>query len=246
MQTYGSLKITPYLLISGLAFLGLSGCMSGLPDGLMNKPVPATGQARTGGSAVVPNTAPLSAIDAQALPNADGSNVAALAAEAAKKIEDGPAAGQQNTTGSSLTSTAVAIAAEDGMGTSLSDENDFEAVSNRQSIESDAERLARNSASYEVIEPSALPTRGAAKGVNIVEYALSSDNMLGSPVYSRFPIGGQSRFLRNCDKYPSSDMAQIAFLERGGPKRDALGLDPDGDGFACYWDPAPFRKAVSN
>ena len=70
--------------------------------------------------------------------------------------------------------------------------------------------------------------------------------MLGSPVYSRFPIGGQSRFLRNCDKYPSSDMAQIAFLERGGPKRDTLGLDPDGDGFACYWDPAPFRKAVSN
>jgi hypothetical protein len=41
-------------------------------------------------------------------------------------------------------------------------------------------------------------------------------------------------------------MAQIAFLERGGPKRDTLGLDPDGDGFACYWDPAPFRKAVSN
>jgi hypothetical protein len=41
-------------------------------------------------------------------------------------------------------------------------------------------------------------------------------------------------------------MAQIAFLERGGPKRDTLGLDPDGDGFACYWDPAPFRKAVNN
>ena len=52
-----------------------------------------------------------------------------------------------------------------------------EAVSNRQSIESDAERLARNSASYEVIEPGALPTRGASKTVNIVEYALSSDNM---------------------------------------------------------------------
>jgi hypothetical protein len=244
MQTYKRVKIAPYLLIGGLAALGLSGCMPGLPNGLMNKTAPVAGKARTGGSAVVPNTAPLSAIDAQALPNADGSNVAALAAEAAKKIEDGPAAGQQNMTGSSLTSTAVA--AEDGMGTSLSDENDFEAVSNRQSIESDAERLARNSASYQVIEPGALPTRGVTKGVNIVEYALSSDNMLGSPVYSRFPIGGQSRFLRNCDKYPSSDMAQIAFLERGGPKRDALGLDPDGDGFACYWDPAPFRKAVSN
>lgn len=246
MQTYKRVKIAPYLLIGGLAALGLSGCMPGLPNGLMNKTAPVAGKARTGGSAVVPNTAPLSAIDAQALPNADGSNVAALAAEAARKIQGGPAAAQINMTGSSLTSDPVATAAEGGGGTSLSDENDFEAVSNRQSIESDAERLARNSASYEVIEPGALPTRGAAKTVNIVEYALSSDNMLGSPVYSRFPIGGQSRFLRNCDKYPSSDMAQIAFLERGGPKRDVLGLDPDGDGFACYWDPAPFRQAVSN
>ena len=96
MQTYGSVKITPYFLIGGLAVLGLSGCMSGLPGGLMNKPVTVAGKARTGGSAVVPNTALLSAIDAQALPNADGSNVAALAAEAAKKIQGGSAVAQQN------------------------------------------------------------------------------------------------------------------------------------------------------
>ena len=246
MQTYGRLKIKSYLLIGSMAVLGLSGCMSILPDGLLNKPAPVVGQARAGGTAVVPLTAPLSAIDAQALPNSDGSNVAALAAEAAKKISDAPFSTQQNAPISSLTSSPAATPSEVDSGANLSDENDFEAVSNRQSIESDAERLARNSASYEVIAPSALPTRGATQGVNIVAYALSSDNMLGSPVYSRFPIGGQSRFLRNCDKYPSSDMAQIAFLERGGPKRDTLGIDPDGDGFACYWDPAPFRKAVSN
>ena len=40
-----------------------------------------------------------------------------------------------------------------------------------------------------------------------------------------------------------SDLAQIEFLERGGPARDRLGLDPDGDGYACAWDPTPFRKA---
>jgi hypothetical protein len=128
--------------------------------------------------------------------------------------------------------------------TALSDENDFEAVSDRQTIESDAARLARNSEAYQIIPPTALPLRGEKVGVNIVEYALHSNNLLGSPVYSRFPVGGQARFLRNCGKYPSSDMAQIAFLKRGGPKRDILGIDPDGDGFACYWDPAPFRKAV--
>ena len=51
---------------------------------------------------------------------------------------------------------------------------------------------------------------------------------------------------RNCGKYPSDDQAQIAFLDRGGPERDRLGLDPDGDGYACGWDPAPFRNAVKN
>ena len=38
--------------------------------------------------------------------------------------------------------------------------------------------------------------------------------------------------------------AQQAFLEAGGPERDRKGLDPDGDGYACAWDPTPFRAAV--
>jgi len=65
-------------------------------------------------------------------------------------------------------------------------------------------------------------------------------------LYSRSTILAQSRFNKNCAKYASSDQAQLAFLKAGGPQRDGLGLDPDGDGFACYWDPAPFRLAVSN
>jgi hypothetical protein len=32
-------------------------------------------------------------------------------------------------------------------------------------------------------------------------------------------------------------------LARGGPDKDPRGLDPDGDGFACGWDPAPFLLA---
>ncbi len=32
----------------------------------------------------------------------------------------------------------------------------------------------------------------------------------------------------------------------GGPERDQFGIDPDGDGYACRWDPSPFRKAVGN
>ena len=38
--------------------------------------------------------------------------------------------------------------------------------------------------------------------------------------------------------------AQAAFIARGGPAVDPLGLDPDGDGFVCGWDPAPYRAAA--
>ncbi|CAN0586593.1 unnamed protein product, partial [Ectocarpus sp. 12 AP-2014] len=41
-----------------------------------------------------------------------------------------------------------------------------------------------------------------------------------------------------------ADQAQIAFLEAGGPEKDRNGMDPDGDGFACNWDPTPFRRAA--
>ncbi len=123
----------------------------------------------------------------------------------------------------------------------LSDEQDFEAVSQRETIESDKERLARQRAQYKVIAPSALPSRPGAVGPNIVEYALSTTNNVGQPLYRRSPLFAQSRYQRNCAKYPSPDQAQLDFLRRGGPKRDPLGLDPDGDGFACTWDPRPFR-----
>ena len=128
----------------------------------------------------------------------------------------------------------------------ISDEQNFDAVSARETIESDAERLAAQAQAYQVIQPTALPTRRGASGPSIVEFALATTNLVGQGIYSRSIIGAQSRFNRNCAKYPSSDMAHADFLKLGGPKRDRKGLDPDGDGFACYWDPAPFRQAVQN
>ena len=47
--------------------------------------------------------------------------------------------------------------------------------------------------------------------------------------------------IRACAAYSSPDRAQEDFLASGGPERDRKSLDPDGDGFACAWDPAPFR-----
>ena len=127
----------------------------------------------------------------------------------------------------------------------ISDENDFSAVSERETIESDAERLARNKAQYQVIEPTALPTRPGSAQPNIVAFALRTSNQPGERLYSRSGINMAARAERNCRAYASPDLAQAAFLAAGGPERDRKGLDPDGDGFACSWDPGPFRKARS-
>ncbi|WP_375262779.1 hypothetical protein [Palleronia sp.] len=125
----------------------------------------------------------------------------------------------------------------------ISDEQSFAAVSARETIESDAERLARNRAQYQVVQPEAVPQRTGSEGPNIVQYALATTNQKGQPVYGRGGLFKERRFQQACAKYPSPDLAQQAFLAAGGPERDKLGVDPDGDGFACGWDPAPFRAA---
>ncbi|NVK13230.1 MAG: hypothetical protein HWE35_03525 [Rhodobacteraceae bacterium] len=128
----------------------------------------------------------------------------------------------------------------------ISDENDFQAVSSRQSIESDAARLQRQRSQYQQVEPTAVPERGGDTGPNIVKYALSTSNPKGVRLYTRAGINLRARSQRNCAEFASPDQAQIAFLESGGPQRDRKVLDPDGDGFACGWDPAPYRLAVQN
>lgn len=128
----------------------------------------------------------------------------------------------------------------------ISDEQDFGAVSSRESIASDAERRTAQQGAYQVINPTALPSRSGGSGASVVNFALSTTNRVGQSVHQRSSLSGQSRYQRNCAKYQSADRAQEAFLKSGGPQRDPKGIDPDGDGFACFWDPSPYRHAVGN
>ncbi|MEQ6202484.1 hypothetical protein ABMC88_05465 [Sulfitobacter sp. HNIBRBA2951] len=125
--------------------------------------------------------------------------------------------------------------------TGISRENNFDAVSGQRSIEGDAARLAANRAQYQVIQPQALPER-TATGPNIVAYALSTSNPVGTRIYKRRSFNAEKKFQRACAQFSGEDQAQIAFLEAGGPKRDRQGMDPDGDGYACGWDPSAFRN----
>jgi hypothetical protein len=124
----------------------------------------------------------------------------------------------------------------------VSDEQDFEAVAARETIESDRARIERNRAQYQIDQPGALPQREGV-GPSVVEYALATQHPVGVKLFRRSPL----RFKKievACAPYANDDLAQEAFLAAGGPKRDRMGMDPDGDGFACGWDPSPYRAVL--
>jgi hypothetical protein len=130
-----------------------------------------------------------------------------------------------------------------GNNTAISDEQDFSAVSSRETIESDKQRIEQNRAKYVVVQPKDLPVRPGETGPNIVEFALATTHSPGTQLYSRKSLVKKNAGAA-CAKFASPDLAQEEFLAKGGPDRDKLGLDPDGDGFACGWDPRPFRTAL--
>ena len=127
--------------------------------------------------------------------------------------------------------------------TGISDENNFDAVSGQRSIGDDAARIAANRAQYRVVAPEALPDRSSA-GPNIVAYALQNKHAVGTPIYTRRGFNKDRKYARACAQYSHPDQAQLAFLSNGGPAKDRAGMDPDGDGYACDWDPRPYRRGV--
>ncbi|MEM1273237.1 MAG: hypothetical protein AAGF88_05430 [Pseudomonadota bacterium] len=125
----------------------------------------------------------------------------------------------------------------------ISDEQDFDAVAARETIETDAERLARMADQRIEVAPTDVPDRPGSTGPNIVEYALATTHPVGQQVYRRSGLRA-GRHEANCLSYQSADLAQQAFLSMGGPERDRRALDPDGDGYACSWDPNIYRSAA--
>lgn len=246
-----------------LAALGLAACSPTVPDS-------AAGVGFSDYNSY--NAAPLSAMPATTAPAAPSTGFSAAAAAAAIDKAEGkttsapvmqpaPATqmapiGTPSATSMTIGSSAarprgnapagiVETTSEMKNSTTISDEQDFAAVSQRETIESDKERIERNRAHYQVDQPTALPQRVGDTGPNIVQFAISANNPRGTQVYKRSSLRLNS-YNAACAKFASPDLAQEAFLAAGGPVKDRKGLDPDGDGYACAWDPAPFRAAVQN
>ena len=127
----------------------------------------------------------------------------------------------------------------------ISDEQDFQAVSSRETIESDKARIEANAAQYEQIAPTALPERTDEETAAVIQYVLSATNAKGQSIYGRRTVS-EEKYQKACQKFITGVAAQAAFLKAGGPDRDPKRLDPDGDGYACDFDPTPFRAAAGN
>lgn len=215
-------------LFAGCAVLALMGCASSIPDSNPN----AGGGVGFGSY------------------DAYNSQRAARDAQLERRISDEDIASTaiaqetQDVLNQTAGAAPVAVASLNADNPDISDEQDFEAVSARETIESDRDRLARQRETFSVAQPEAVPERPSGQAApNIVSFALSTNNAVGQPVYSRSSRFNEDRYRRACAEFGSSDQAQAAFLAAGGPERDRRGLDPDGDGFACFWDPTPFRAA---
>ncbi|SMG12328.1 hypothetical protein [Paracoccus sp. J56] len=76
----------------------------------------------------------------------------------------------------------------------------------------------------------------------LVRYAHQETQAPGTRTYQRSG-SSDSAAARVCRTYASVDAAQAAFIAAGGPVIDPHGMDPDGDGFVCGWDPRPFRQS---
>ncbi|MEO0750097.1 MAG: hypothetical protein AAFZ10_17185 [Pseudomonadota bacterium] len=238
-----------------LAFLAISACSPNIPDSAAGVGFGDYNeyQAQQAAQARAANTVsplpPASALSEESLTSATvGTPLSAI--DEQQTIADATAATLAATRSSSGTQPLQASPSNPAPQTvesaaGISVENDFEAVDNVRSIESDAALIEQNRAQYQVVQPTALPDRVDDPRPNIVAYALSTTHPVGTRIYKRVGINQDARFARNCAEYGSPDRAQQDFLERGGPDRDRLGLDPDGDGFACNWNPAPFRNATN-
>lgn len=103
--------------------------------------------------------------------------------------------------------------------------------------------VTRSVAAAPVAAPAAIPPAHINDSPDtdaLSRYAGTQRHAPGTAAYTRSG-GSDATAARACARHPNADAAQLMFLSSGGPQRDPLGMDPDGDGFVCGWDPTHYR-----
>ncbi|MYE37544.1 MAG: hypothetical protein F4X24_08260 [Rhodobacteraceae bacterium] len=131
----------------------------------------------------------------------------------------------------------------DEFGRTVSDEQDFASVVQRETIESDSQRIKENEENLLIYDPIDHPEKAGQS--DVVSFALNTKHTPGTVLFRRNTLFfSREQYLERCNAYIDSEAAQQAFLDAGGPEEDELKLDPDGDGFACSWNPVKYRLVL--
>lgn len=77
----------------------------------------------------------------------------------------------------------------------------------------------------------------------VAAFALRTTHQPGQQQWRRNPLRADGQSI--CTQFPTRDQAQDRFLRDGGPERDPNGLDADGDGFVCGFDPNELRASAN-
>ncbi len=91
-----------------------------------------------------------------------------------------------------------------------------------------------------IVQPEAV--QQVDPNANVVQFARSTQHPVGTKVYNRPAFRDRVQSASVCRRFSSNDEAQRQFLANGGPSTDRYNLDPDGDGFACDFDPTTYRS----
>ena len=95
-----------------------------------------------------------------------------------------------------------------------------------------------------IITPEQIEETYQNSDINLARYARQASNLVGEKIYVR--LSKRNKKSDPCFRFISDDDSQRFFLEKGGPVKDLWNLDPDGDGFACKWNPDSYKKFYSN
>ncbi|WBU57985.1 hypothetical protein [Paracoccus sediminicola] len=106
----------------------------------------------------------------------------------------------------------------------------------------DPETGQRLDSSSVEVRPATPQAARATQTDALTRYALTQRHAPGTAAFTR-DGGSAATAARACARMPNPEAAQLMFLTAGGPQADPYGMDPDGDGFVCGWDPAPYRIA---
>ncbi|UWQ94926.1 hypothetical protein K3728_14675 [Rhodobacteraceae bacterium M385] len=77
----------------------------------------------------------------------------------------------------------------------------------------------------------------------VAAFALRTTHQPGERQWRRNPFRTDGQDF--CLEFETRDEAQDRFLADGGPERDPNGMDPDGDGFVCGFDPSALRASAN-